>query len=150
MSSNGNGDTVISPCKTSSTDPARERNIVIGIGVVILVILLIIVIMFWFKKHTGSGIKWGFTGIFAISLIAFLIWIWVLSAAIGKRECDICNPPKNEDCGKDLYCGGDARCHKGSNGKAKGADCSDTSECDFGLTCQTQGSGPNRCEPPAV
>ncbi len=138
-------------CATCGLDPVKEKNQVLIFGIIILVILLIIVVIFWFTdKHAGKYVKWGSLGLFVLTAIAFTITILVLNGQIGTRECDICNPVKNENCAKDLFCAGDARCHKGAHGGGKGAECTDSGKCDFGLTCQLQTDKKRRCEnPPA-
>ena len=51
----------------------------------------------------------------------------------GNKTGESCT--SNQDCASGHYCGGDGTCHLGPGGKSSGSDCTDSSQCEFGLTC---------------
>ncbi len=70
-----------------------------------------------------------------IGLIALTGWIiyYIFFHKKGNTEGEKCS--RNEDCAAEHYCGGDNQCHKGTNGKAEGATCTESGDCELGLKC---------------
>ncbi len=103
------------------------------VWVVTLVIVLALVFIFRDLPRTWEK--------FIIGFLIFMQLLWSIIFTIGivaarnalKHEGDSCT--KNDDCTPDLYCGGDMKCHIGSNGKSEGANCSTTGDCELGLKC---------------
>ena len=79
----------------------------------------------------------GVVVVIVLALAGILIWHFAFRKH-GNVQGEPCT--SNDDCAAMHFCAGNGQCQEGTTGGTSGADCTDSSQCMAGLTCQS-----NRC-----
>ena len=87
------------------------------------------------KLSTAELIGIGLLIIIVLSLIVWAIY-GLFFHKKGNTEGEKCS--HQNDCAAEHFCGGDNQCHKGANGKAEGAICANSGDCELGLKCTSK------------
>lgn len=101
-----------------------------------------------YQDRSGSS-TWIWWLVFFVVLIVIsaIVIAYLLTRKSGNTEGEKCQ--KNEDCAAGHFCGGDFKCHTGSNGVGESGFCEITSQCEVNLVCiPPLGETKGRCVDP--